>query len=85
MHADSDWRLHGQERWLPKGAVWFRRPYAPANPANDHDHCEFCTAKFMVGGAYGTLAEGYADAEGQRWICAECFQDFRGRFEWREA
>lgn len=83
MHDPNDWRLNGQDRYLPKGAVWFLRPYLPANPRNDHDHCEFCAAKFMRDGAHGTLAEGWTTPDRDRWICKVCFGDFRERFDWR--
>ena len=46
MAQDSDWRLQGQERQL-QGAVLLHRRYHRRSPTSDHDHCEFCWAKFM--------------------------------------
>jgi hypothetical protein len=60
----------------------FWRPYVPAGVGNDHDHCEFCWAKFMVGGEPDTLAEGYTTTDGYRWICKTCFDDFVDLFGW---
>jgi len=46
MREPNDWRLMNQERYL-KGVTLSWRAYVPANPTNDHDHCEFCQAKFL--------------------------------------
>ena len=81
MREANDWRLTNQERYL-KGVTLAWRSYAPANPANDHDHCEFCWAKFSEGETPDTLHEGYATADRYRWICRSCFDDFRDMFEW---
>jgi hypothetical protein len=37
---------HGQEEYL-KGAVLVRKPYRAYSETWEHDHCEFCFAKFM--------------------------------------
>ena len=81
MVEGDDWRLTGQERYL-QGAAFRWQRYASPRPDWDHDHCEFCRAKFMEADGPGVLREGYATAEG-RWVCAACFADFRGRFGWR--
>jgi hypothetical protein len=44
--GDGDWRLCGQERYLA-GAAWVRRRYRARSERWEHDHCEFCWAKFM--------------------------------------
>ena len=46
MIEPTDWRLNNQAQYLA-GAVLVWNRYVPANPDNDHDHCEFCWAKFM--------------------------------------
>lgn len=78
----TDWRLTNQEEYLKRVAlVW--RPYSPASPDNDHDHCEFCFAKFIMdGGEPDALREGYATPDKSRWVCKTCFNDFRDFFEW---
>ena len=83
MADDNDWRLMGQERQL-QGVVLLRRLYrrSPSNPKWDHDHCEFCTAKFMVEDHPDVLHEGYCTEDECHWICDRCFTDFRSRFGW---
>lgn len=80
---EDDWRLAGQERYLA-GATLIRRKYR-ANPRNrdwDHDHCEFCWAKFMVEEQPDVLHAGYSTEDEYRWICDTCFSDFKDEFRW---
>ena len=44
--AAGDWRLMGQERYLA-GAGWVRKRYRATTETSEHEHCEFCWAKFM--------------------------------------
>ncbi len=78
MVAKDDWRLQGQERYL-KGLHFRLVPYKPSIPS-EHDHCEFCWDKFMD--LPGYLQEGYRfKSKGQtRWVCLQCFEDFREQF-----
>jgi len=55
----------------------------------DHDHCDFCWAKFMAREIAEhdpeILAAGYTIASEKRstfWICPSCFEDFKERFAW---
>lgn len=84
MSADSkDWRRTGQERYLT-GASFERRAYEAPSQAWDHEHCEFCWAKFMPTGKSAdasVLSEGYVTAD-DRWVCDGCFADFRDEFNW---
>ena len=84
MVAKDDWRLTNQERYL-KGVTLYRRQYEPANEENDHDHCEFCFAKFMRAGTPDALHDGYTTEDRYRWICPTCFDDFRDMFGWTVA
>jgi hypothetical protein len=82
--ADNlDWRLQGQEKYL-QGVTLVRCRYRryPNNPSWEHDHCEFCSAKFMVEDLPGVLHQGYATKDDYRWICEQCFADFSVTFEW---
>ncbi len=83
MDDAGDWRLTGQERYL-MGEKLQRRRYRryPKNPNWDHDHCEFCWAKFMVEDYPDVLHEGYATLDEYRWICDECFRDFHKQLKW---
>lgn len=82
MREANDWRLTNQDRYL-KGIDLIWRPYKPENPTNDHDHCEFCWAKFMSAESVDALHEGYATKDGYRWICKTCFDDFSDMFGWK--
>ena len=77
----SDWRLQGQEKYL-KNAVLVRKKYERFSEEWDHDHCEFCGAKFSLESA-DTLQIGYATPDNYRWICDFCFQDFQPLFNWK--
>lgn len=46
MAGTGDWRLRGQEKHL-QGATLVRKPYRAKDESWEHDHCEFCWAKFM--------------------------------------
>lgn len=53
----------------------------------DHDHCEFCGAKFMAPGQSEdpeVLTNGYVTvgSDADQWICETCFADFKDEFKW---
>ncbi len=77
----DDWRLTRQKEYL-RGAVLRWSKWTPRNPENDHDHCEFCWAKFMEDDLPEILRFGYTTTDRYRWICQQCFEDFKDRFEW---
>jgi len=78
--APDDWRRQGQERYL-SGVRLVARTYRPYRPGWEHDHCEFCGAKFSC--CEGDLRHGYSTEDGYHWICAQCFDDFRDEFGWQ--
>lgn len=78
---DDDWRLQGQESYL-QSVVLERTTYSPPRPGWDHDHCEFCFAKFMDSDAADVLRVGYKTVADAHWICDACFADFKTRFKW---
>jgi hypothetical protein len=84
MREENDWRLQGQEKYL-KGAALSWKQYTRFSDTWEHDHCEFCWAKFMDAGVADTLHEGYATPDNYRWICAKCFADFADLFDWTVA
>ena len=51
----------------------------------DHDHCDFCWAKFsdhpLEGDDPPTQLAGYATEDGAIWICPSCMTDFLDRFQ----
>jgi hypothetical protein len=76
----NDWRLQGQEKFL-MGAELSLRKYQPYRKGWDHDHCEFCGKKFSMNN--NDTLEGYATSYGYRWICKECFADFKDIFKFK--
>ena len=77
MPSKNDWRCQGQERYL-KGLTFSLKTYV--KDQTDHDHCEFCNAKFMENGNESILTEGYTSKDRYRWICKDCFEDFHKEF-----
>jgi hypothetical protein len=75
----DDWRIQSQERYL-QGASLVRKQYKAPRADWDHDHCEFCWAKFSERG--NDLEVGYATLDERHWICERCFRDFQERFDW---
>lgn len=82
MPDRDDWRRQGQERYLTGVTLFFKR-YSLQKEGWDHDHCEFCGAKFMEANNDKTLTEGYATNNDYRWICMQCFEDFKGEYKWK--
>ena len=82
MREENDWRLTNQLDYL-RGVALFWKRYHPPREDWDHDHCEFCFAKFMDVDDPEVLREGYADEGEQRWICARCYEDFKDLFDWQ--
>lgn len=76
----EDWRLQGQETYLKEKTLTFST-YKVIDEDWDHDHCEFCFAKFSKN-IEGALKEGYKTQD-ERWICTECFNDFHKHFKWK--
>lgn len=44
-----------------------------------HEHCEFCFEKALT----DKQCEFYCTKDMSRWVCAECFCDFREQFNWQ--
>ena len=77
----EDWRLFRQQEKYLTGVELIKHPYVPRSTSNDHDHCEFCMAKF--GFADGDLHLGYSTKDNGIWICEQCFYDFKEKFNWK--
>lgn len=84
MIEKDDWRLRGQEDYLQDVPLYFI-PFQPISRKWDHEHCEFCWAKFYL--HEECLQEGYCtkaeNGSGARWICSECYEDFKEMFGWK--
>lgn len=77
----EDWRLQGQEKYL-KGVVLQRKKYQRYRENWEHDHCEFCGAKFTESTSDARHI-GYSTLDNYHWICDGCFNDFKDWFEWK--
>ena len=82
MVEKDDWRLTNQEKYL-KGTTLHLRTYSKYNEDWDHDHCEFCMKKITETGKKAEIHKGYATEDNYRWICIDCFNDFKEMFEWK--
>jgi len=82
MVEENDWRLTGQKEYLT-GITLYRKSWKKTRPDWDHDHCEFCFAKFMDQDLPNILRDGYTDEQEYRWICDTCFNDFKEHFSWK--
>ena len=79
MVERDDWRIQGQEKYLA-GSVFKWKSYTKYRDDWDHDHCEFCGAKFMEPSNPDSLHEGYSTEDNYRWVCKTCFDDFKEMF-----
>lgn len=77
----GDWRITNQADYL-KGKRLILQTWTAPKPGWDHDHCEFCGAKFMDADSPGILREGYATDDRYHWVCQTCFNDFQSEFGW---
>jgi hypothetical protein len=90
MTDESDWRLpFGDEDQYYSGLSLCRRRFRGKYPG-DHEHCEFCWAKFLDEGdsphpedTHVIVHEGCANEGNDIWICDSCFSDFHERFSWK--
>jgi hypothetical protein len=97
MPAADDWRRRGQDAYLHRARLTWRR-YQALSTEWEHEHCDFCWAKFLDADyadihreqleADPEIQPGYTEAPGgqvppgQHWICKKCFEDFHAEFEW---
>ena len=75
----NDWRLTDQAEYLFEKELKYQI-YRPQSKDWDHDHCEFCGAKFST--HEGDLKFGYSTTDSYYWICDQCFNDFKNMFKW---
>jgi hypothetical protein len=63
----DDWRLQGQERYLADRELEWSQ-WTAKREEWDHDHCEFCWAKFGPVGASARRSDGLSPARAaERW------------------
>ena len=76
----SDWRLNGQERYLYGVKLKHMNIKDKLNPS-DHEHCEFCLEK--ISNYHNTIHDAYCTEEEYHWVCDNCYNDFKARFNWK--
>lgn len=75
----NDWRLNNQMEYLYESELLYST--FKEDEKNDHVHCEFCWATFSDD--LEDLHNGYCTLDKYRWICQECYDDFKDMFKWR--
>ena len=78
--TSTDWRRQGQDKYL-NGVELTLKKYTISRKGWDHDHCEFCSAKFSLNVL--DLNEGFTTKDNYHWICRDCFNDFKVEFNWK--
>ena len=81
MRESNDWRLTNQLSYLSGEEMAWRR-YKQPRPEWDHDHCEFCWAKFAEIAGPEILDAGFVTTD-DKWVCPTCFEDFKDLFAWQ--
>ena len=82
MVDQNDPRLETDNSFLAQ-FHWKWKKWSQTRENWDHDHCEFCGAKFMNANGPNILHEGYATPDDYYWICSNCFNDFKQLYNWQ--
>ncbi len=82
---DLDWRVETYNGYL-NGQTFTLQKFV-STPTNDHEHCVFCWQKITDLKIDDCDTEGYCtfySKTGQtNWICKNCFNDFKERFNFK--
>ncbi len=73
----NDWRLTNQMNYLFR-AILIKDSDVKGS-TSDHDHCEFCWIKSVEN---NISRPGYYTKDRYRWICKQCYEDFKEMFAW---
>jgi hypothetical protein len=76
MVKKDDWRLTNQENYLKSKELF--HTYYNQKENHNHDHCAFCMETFI-----SEEQLGYCTTDYYKWICEECYSDFKDMFEWK--
>ena len=83
--VENDWRLDTYDGYLD-GATFSLEKFISTD-TNDHEHCVFCWQKITDLPIEGSDAYGYCTAwaeTGQtQWVCKECFEEFKKKFNFK--
>ena len=75
----KDLREQGQEKYL-SGLVFEKKRYQKYSETWEHDHCEFCNAKFSEDPSLECFHEGFSAKENYYWGCENCFDFFKEKY-----
>lgn len=85
---NQDWRLVSYNGHL--NGETFKLKHFISNDKNDHEHCEFCWKKItdLQIENEDCDSEGYvcfnSKTQQTNWICKNCFNDFKEKFNFKE-
>lgn len=83
--AENDWRLDMYNGYLDGETFSLEKFISTA--MNDHEHCVFCMQKITDLNIEDCQTEGYCTVykkTGQtQWICKECFDEFKKKFNFK--
>jgi len=77
---DDSWLTDPADHLI--GVTLTHREWTPASVRDDHDHCALCWAKFAKLGVPGELHVGWCTSDRLHWVCQQCIDDFKVRFQW---
>ena len=74
---ENDWRLWDDSDCFRNEKFYFRK-YKKSSERWDHEHCNFCWAR--ISEYDDELNEGYCTVKDELWVCPQCFNDFKEKF-----
>ena len=84
-NTETDWRLDTYNGYL-NGAAFTLEKFVSTED-NDHEHCIFCWKDITDLNVEDCDTEGYCtvyEKTGQeQWICKDCFDEFKNRFNFK--
>ena len=75
----EDWRIAGQEGYLLKKRLQYRR-FCREICVDDFTQCEFCWDVFDEDKEHPAMA--FFEPISKCWICEQCYKDFQQYFKW---
>ena len=52
------------------------------NEIGDHEHCNMCGDKFT--GFDNPPKRGYGAVDGTGWVCKDCFDEYKEKYQWTQ-
>lgn len=77
----EDWREELLYTMNDTNGCYFKEYVFPITEEKEHEHCSICFAK--ISGEVGDYERcGYYCKKTGDWLCRDCFNDFKKRFDW---